>query len=264
MKMHVDVYEGDGPHVALVHGIPGSGAVWHEVASILAGEHRVFVPDLLGFGESERPHSFDDLWVDAQGSALRDALTKAGAVRPIVVGHDFGGPVALAMLRDAEMRRTVRGVGLVAANVFGDTPIPFPIRGVTWPFVGNLAARLLFSRSALAFMIRQGSSKALKSDDYLGDERQSAAIGTIFRNALRGLSELYAPIEGTLRELDIPVLVAWGDRDPFFAIRQAQRTASAARLGRLSIYSNARHFLPGERPAELAADIRRLVADAVR
>ena len=40
-------------------------------------------------------------------------------------------------------------------------------------------------------------------------------------------------------------------------------TASPARLGRLSVFSNARHFLPGERPAELAADIRHLVADAV-
>ena len=261
--MHVDVYEGNGPHVVLVHGIPGSGAAWRGVASMLAGEHRVFVPDLLGFGASERPHAFDDLWVDAQASALRDALLKAGAVRPIVVGHDFGGPVVLAMLRDAEMRRAVTGLGLVAANVFGDTPIPLPIRCVTWPFIGALAARLLFSRPALAFMIRQGASNALTSADYLGDERQVAAIGTIFGHALRGLNELYRPIEQTLRELDIPVLVAWGDRDPFFAIRQAQRTASAARLSRLSIYANARHFLPGERPAELAADIRRLAADAL-
>jgi pimeloyl-ACP methyl ester carboxylesterase len=83
------------------------------------------------------------------------------------------------------------------------------------------------------------------------------------RNVKFRTNELYPPIERSLRELDIPVLVAWGDRDPFFAVRQAQRTASAARLSRLSIYANARHFLPGERPAELAADIRRLVADAV-
>ena len=167
------------------------------------------------------------------------------------------------MLRDAGTRRTVTGVGLVAANIFGDTPIPLPIRCATWPIIGRLAARLLFSRPALAFMIRQGSSKALKSADYLGDERQTAVIGTIFEHALRGLNDLYPPIEQSLRQLDIPVLVAWGDRDPFFAVEQAQRTASAARRSRLSIYENARHFLPGERPAELATDIRRLVADAL-
>ncbi|MDQ3769209.1 MAG: alpha/beta fold hydrolase, partial [Actinomycetota bacterium] len=45
---------GDGPPVVLVHGTPSRAAAWRDVASALSVDHRVYVYDLLGFGESER------------------------------------------------------------------------------------------------------------------------------------------------------------------------------------------------------------------
>ncbi|MEX2195268.1 MAG: alpha/beta fold hydrolase [Thermoleophilaceae bacterium] len=249
--------------VVLLHGIPGSSAVWREVAADLARDHRVLVPDLLGFGESRRPASIGELWADAQAVALAEALRAAGVARAVVAGHDFGGPVALA-LADAEPgRRVVAGLCLAATNAFPDTPIPLPIRAVTWPLVGAVAGRALFSRPSLAMMLSRGASVPLEGAGHLGDGAQVRATATIFGHALRELGARYASAERVLRELDVPVLVAWGERDPFFPLAQGERTAAAARDGRLVVYERARHFLPAERPRRLAADLRRLALDCL-
>src|SRR3954453_15114398 len=131
--------------VVLLHGIPGSGAVWRTVVDDLARDHRVLVPDLLGFGESPRPESIDGLWVDAQAGAVGQALHAAAVTRAVSVGHDFGGPVALALAQHPGGPELIAGLCLAATNVFADTPIPLPIRAVTWPLIGAAAGRVLFS-----------------------------------------------------------------------------------------------------------------------
>lgn len=68
------------------------------------------------------------------------------------------------------------------------------------------------------------------------------------------LEELYRPIESRLEDLTCPTFVGWGDQDPFFSVTHGQRTAEAAGTT-LRLYSGAGHFLPHERPAEVAADI---------
>ena len=50
------------------------------------------------------------------------------------------------------------------------------------------------------------------------------------------------------------MLVGWGDRDPFFPLEQGERTAAAANA-RLHVFHGAGHFLPHERPAEVARQV---------
>ncbi|HWH46024.1 MAG TPA: alpha/beta hydrolase [Thermoleophilaceae bacterium] len=249
----------DGPAVVLIHGIPGSSGVWRDVEQALAPDHRVLVADLLGFGQSSRPAGAEELWAERQAEALAAALDAAGVTDACIVGHDFGGPVALALSR--RRPELFRSLGLLATNAFPDTPVPLPIRAVRWPLIGHVAGGALFSRPSLALMLRQGSSTPLNTDVYLGDSAQRSAIATIFSHALRNLAELYAPLGEALAEIDVPVLVGWGDRDPFFPVEQGERTAAAARQGRLVVYPGAGHFLPSERPGQVAGDIRAL-ADA--
>lgn len=248
--------------VVLLHGIPGSGAIWEAVARDLASDYRVLVPDLLGFGESPRPSSIEALWADAQAEALHDALKAAGVKRAVFAGHDFGGLVALKLAQHPNAQGLIAGLSLAATNVFCDTPIPLPIRAVTWPLLGPVAECVLFSRPSLAMMLRQGSDRAPDPQIYLGDADQRHAIATIFAHALRELDSRYAFAEPTLSQLDVPVLVVWGERDPFFPLPQAERTVAVARHGRLAVYDGARHFLPGERPMQLAGDLRQLIQDS--
>ncbi|MGH9151732.1 MAG: alpha/beta fold hydrolase [Acidimicrobiales bacterium] len=134
---------GRGFPVVLVHGIPGSARTWGGVARRLAERHRVAVPDLLGFGSSTRPTAARQLHAEGQADALGDALDALGIDRMVLVGHDFGGPVAVTCASRRPER--VAGLVLLATNAFGDSPVPFPLSLVTAPVVGPAASRLLFS-----------------------------------------------------------------------------------------------------------------------
>lgn len=253
---------GAGMPVVLLHGVPGSSVVWREVAERLPHSFDVIAPDLLGFGGSDRPSRLEDLHAEGQARALDGLLSDLGVTGALLVGHDFGGPVAVAL--SDRRPDAVGAVALMSTNIFADTPIPFPLSTTVWPLVGGLARRLLFSRRSLTMMLRQASGEdapALDPIRYLGDAAQCRAIGTLFGGSLLHLAELYGPLEAQLGRLTVPTFVGWGDRDPFFPLAQGQRTARLART-ELRVYAKAGHFLPDERPSEVAADLTAFAARA--
>ena len=249
--------DGSGPTVVLLHGIPGQGRSWDRVRSGLGGSLDVVVPDLIGFGDSERPSrpTIENVGPAAQAESVAALLDGLDVRHATVVGHDFGAPVGVLL---AAMRPDLVGaLSLLAGNTFPDTPIPFPLSLTTAPVIGGFFSRLLFSPPSLNLMLRQGVGPGSARPDagvYLGDGDQRRAIATIFSGALTRLAELYSPVEAALGVLEVPVLVGWGDRDPFFPLEQAERTAAAANA-RLHVFHGAGHFLPHERPAEVAREI---------
>jgi pimeloyl-ACP methyl ester carboxylesterase len=89
----------NGKTVVLLHGKSFSGDYWAQTAAKLAAEgYRVVVPDQLGFGKSAKPdirYSFDLLARNTK--ALLDRL---GVTRAAIVGHSFGGMLAVYFARD--------------------------------------------------------------------------------------------------------------------------------------------------------------------
>jgi pimeloyl-ACP methyl ester carboxylesterase len=86
------VEDGAGEPVVLLHGIPTCGYLWRDLAARLANTCRVLVPDLLGFGYSDKSDRFDR-------SIARQAefLDRIGVERAAFVAHDIGGGVALRL-----------------------------------------------------------------------------------------------------------------------------------------------------------------------
>jgi pimeloyl-ACP methyl ester carboxylesterase len=234
------------------------------VATRLAERHRVVVPDLLGFGESSRPRRAERLWARGQRDALLVAIDRLGLERAAVVGHDFGGPVALLLV--AARPQLATHLALAATNAFPDTPIPFPLSTVTWPWVGPLAERGALSGTSLSAMLRLGvGSPRIRLDRkaYVGDREQRRAIRAIFATSLRGLGERYGPIAESLSTIDVPTLVLWGDRDPFFPVQQGRRLAEAIPGARFAVYEGAGHFLPEERAEAFAEDLWMLLEEGI-
>jgi pimeloyl-ACP methyl ester carboxylesterase len=256
---------GSGTTVVLLHGIPGQGRAWDRVRAALDGAFDVVVPDLIGFGASVRPSrpSIEDVGAGAQAAGVAALLDELAVRRATVVGHDFGAPVSVLLA--AARPDLVGAVLLLAGNAFPDTPIPFPLSLSTLPIVGDLFSRVLFSAPSLSLMLRHGTGPGSAPPDagtYLGDRSQRRTIATIFSGALARLEELYSPVAAALEDLEVPVLVGWGDRDPFFPLDQGERTAAAA-SARLHVFEGAGHFLPHERPTDVACLIAAL-ASAVR
>lgn len=87
--------EGEGPAVVLLHGFPDSSRLWRNQVPVVVGAgFRVVVPDLRGFGESDRPDAVEAYAIRhsvADVVAILDALE---IERAHVVGHDWGAAVA--------------------------------------------------------------------------------------------------------------------------------------------------------------------------
>ncbi len=248
---------GTGPTVVLLHGIPGQARAWEQVQAGLERAFDVVVPDLIGFGDSDRPPrpTIQNVGPAAQAAGVAALLDELGLRCSTVVGHDFGVPVSVLLA--AARPDLVGALSLLAGNTFPDTPIPFPLSLTTAPVIGDLFSRLLFSTPSLKLMLRQGTGPGSAPPDasvHLGDRGQRRTIAAIFSGALTHLAELYSPIAGALENLEIPVLVGWGERDPFFPLDQGERTAAAAKA-RLHVFHEAGHFLPHERPVEVAREV---------
>jgi pimeloyl-ACP methyl ester carboxylesterase len=89
---------GEGRPVLLLHGFPDTGRVWRNQVTALAGAgYRVIVPDLRGYGRSDKPSGVDAY---SMGSLLGDVLALLDdqrLERAHVVGHDWGAAIAWAL-----------------------------------------------------------------------------------------------------------------------------------------------------------------------
>jgi len=87
---------GEGPLILLVHGFPESWYSWrHQMPALAAAGFKVAAPDVLGYGGSSSPseierYSMENITRDMAGIA--QALSSDG--RAIVIGHDWGAPIA--------------------------------------------------------------------------------------------------------------------------------------------------------------------------
>ncbi len=93
LKFHYRDWGGSGQPIILLHGLASNCHWWDLVAPILAGEFRVAALDQRGHGKSDKPESgYDFATVARDLEGFRQALDLD---KPIVVGHSWGGDVAL-------------------------------------------------------------------------------------------------------------------------------------------------------------------------
>lgn len=159
----------DAPPVILLHGFPESHRTWARLAPLLADRFRLVMPDLRGFGQSDRPADVAEYATDtliADLFALADAL---GIDRFALVGHDWGGAVAWA----AALRGSPRIERLAIIN----SPHP-----------------AIFQRSLIEDKAQRAGSQYIRAFRDPGMEASVAAMGveTFFDKSFRGHVDLAA------------------------------------------------------------------------
>src|SRR4030081_2257883 len=86
---------GSGTPVVLLHGFPDSGRLWrNQVPALADAGFQVIVPDLRGYGRSDKPAEVDAYTMQLLALDLLGILDTVGAGRAHVVGHDWGAPLA--------------------------------------------------------------------------------------------------------------------------------------------------------------------------
>jgi pimeloyl-ACP methyl ester carboxylesterase len=204
---------GRGPAVVLLHGLTGSRAYLEPYAGWLARTHRVVAIDLPGHGGSDmiEPFTFPEA-----ARVMADAAEAAGVERPVVLGHSFGAPLAVAWAAERPV------AGIVACSPVGMVPLqlrrarrvlPFHrVLALTEPAWGGAAVALGPSRRAVfGWFVGMAGLDGL--DPALGrrmlrDAGRAARVVPRVLGPLTGLD--LASLAGAV---SAPALVLWGDLD---------------------------------------------------
>ena len=114
------VQKGTGEPVLLLHGYPQTHVMWHKVAPILAEQFSVVVPDLRGYGDSDKPFEIDNLELYSKRSMAKDQveiMEKLGFESYHVVGHDRGARVGHRLTLDnASKVRSITSLDVVPSE----------------------------------------------------------------------------------------------------------------------------------------------------
>jgi pimeloyl-ACP methyl ester carboxylesterase len=267
VRLHVAA-AGAGPPLVLLHGWPQHWWAWRKVIPALAGEHRVFCPDLRGLGWSDAPPGAyaKEQWA-ADVVALLDALDLD---RVDLAGHDWGGLAALlAALRARERIRTVAALSILhpwprapAPSLRALVPLAYQLPLAT-PLAGAQLLRRLpvFVRE----LIRRGSHPDHRWSDHELDAyadvlrvpERARASSAVYRTFLLREAGPLAASRYAGRRLEMPALMLTGAADPVVGpalIAGLERHAGAG--ARTEVVERAGHFLPEERPDAVLAALR--------
>ena len=259
----------------LLHGWPQDGSSWARVAPLLVeAGYRVACPDLKGFGRSDSPrHGYDPATLSDELSQLIQAL---GARKAVLVGHDWGGAVALAT--------AFRHPGRVRALVTVSSPFRQLDLTAAWhipllnvPIAPELAFKVA-GRPLTRALIRYAAERRDVFDDAslerYGDAVSSSPRGwlayyrTLSRRAVfdwgvRRVRRVVPFIEDPQgpHHLRVPTAVVWGEADRVTPFHLGVRVAHDldATLVRVP---GVGHFVHEEAPEAVAAAVLELAGPA--
>jgi pimeloyl-ACP methyl ester carboxylesterase len=242
------VEQGAGFPLILLHGIPTWGYLWHGLLPDLARTHRVFIPDLLGFGYSDKRDDFDRS-IARQAEMIDAWMAKLGIERAAVVGHDIGGGVALRLA--ALFPNRVERLCVLNTVCYDSWPIELMLQ-----FGHPEANRRLSARRAVEMLrhaLQSGFAQSPEGwllEGLLAPYRTEVGKLSLIRNAAALNTNLTTEITCRLREFDFPTLVVWGEQDKFQVIKYGERLAWDIPNAQFSRIHNARHFLMFDQPEQ--------------
>jgi pimeloyl-ACP methyl ester carboxylesterase len=240
---------GSGPVVVLVHGLAGSMRTWDTIVPDLAERFTVVTPDLPGHGKSASPSG--DYSLGAYASGLRDLLDVLGHESATIVGHSFGGGVALQFAYQFPER--CQRLVLVSSGGLG-TEVSLALRAAALPG-SELVIPLLAHRRVIAAGTTLG--------------RWAHAVGinpsTTVRHSFRAFSTLSdrdprhtfihtvrAVIDHRGQRINAndrlhladkrPTLIMWGTDDRIIPVEHAHAAHLAMPGSRLELFEGASHF----------------------
>lgn len=214
--------QGAGEPLVLIHGIGSRWQVWGAVIDALARERDVVAIDLPGFGES--PSDGTPPTVEGFADRVEKFFEELELDRPHVAGSSMGGGIALELAR----RGSVASATAVSpVGFWTDKERRFCQESLRWTMRFFAATRpiapLLFRPASLRTLLAiQTCARGWRlSPDDCVESMDAALAAPAFDEAREAFSDHRFHDPDELR--DVPVTIAWGNRDYLLLHRQAAR-----------------------------------------
>ncbi|MGE0483196.1 MAG: alpha/beta fold hydrolase [Gammaproteobacteria bacterium] len=241
--------------VLFMHGNPGSGADWEDLASRVAPHCRTLAPDMPGFGRAEKPDDFN-YTVDGYADHIEALLAERGIDRVHLVLHDFGGGWGLAWAT----RHPERVASMTLLNIG-------VLRGYRWHFMARLWRAPIVGELVMATTTRFGFRQLLKIGNPRGLPREY--VDQMFDNfdagTRRAVLRLYRATDdlsgaadaavAALKPHDIDCLVIWGKADIYLPWRYAEAQREAFPRAEVIYLDDSGHWPFIDNPEAVAAAV---------
>jgi pimeloyl-ACP methyl ester carboxylesterase len=221
---------GDGPPVLLLHGITSTSEAWREVMPRLAERYTVVAPDLVGHGRSAKPRG--DYSLGAYAAGVRDLLAVLGFERGSVVGHSFGGGIAMqfaylfpeytermALISSGGLGREVHP--LLRAAVLPGSEWVMPLLAREWSVKAGGAVAAVAGRLGL----EAGPDLAEFARGYASLAEQGAREAFIhtMRSVIDHDGQRVSALDRLYLADQMPALFIWGTDDPVIPVEHGRR-----------------------------------------
>jgi haloalkane dehalogenase len=261
---YVEAGPADGPVVLLLHGEPSWSFLYRKVMAVLAGAGlRAVVPDLIGFGRSDKPDSAEAHSYAGHVAWVRELVFDALDLRAVtVVGQDWGGLIGLRLAAE----HPDRVAGVVAAN----TGLPTGEHGmpeIWWQFRRAIESAPALDigrfvqagcRTALPDEVREAYDAPFPDESYKVAPRAMPGLVPVTADDPGGVANRAA--WEVLRRWDKPFLVAFADSDPITGPMAPVLMKLIPGARNVSV-TDAGHFLQEDAGERLGALIAEFVAE---
>jgi pimeloyl-ACP methyl ester carboxylesterase len=253
--------EGKGAPLLLIHGFGASTYTWRFVAPELARTHRVIAVDLKGFGQSDKP--FDERYsVFDQAELLAQLIVEKDLRDLTLVGHSFGGGIALLLALEANQRLEGRIARLVLLDSIAyPQNIPVFFRMLDMPLVSQLGVRMVppSVQTRVALKIAYLDDSKIDPDEveiYAAPLKTAAGKHAIIHSARQIMPKDLAEISQRYGTIEMPTLILWCDHDRIVPLEVGLKLRRSLRNSTLRLIEDCGHMPQEEQPASTLALIK--------
>jgi pimeloyl-ACP methyl ester carboxylesterase len=257
---------GRGPVVLLLHGLGCDHTTWEPVLDTLAKRYTVIAPDLLGHGQSDKPRA--DYSVGGYANGMRDLLTVLGIDKATVVGHSFGGGVAMQFgyqFPERTERLVLVGTGGLGPEVSAGiraitTPGFHQAMGVlTLPGVRHAGALGLRVLSKTSWKYTRDFDEVAEIYHSFRDPAARQAIRHVVRAVVDWKGQIVTMADRAYLTEAMPMCVIWGRDDRVIPVGHANNAARLAPAARVEVIPNAGHFPHKDHPQRFAKVVHEFI-----
>lgn len=223
-----------GSAVVLVHGLGGRSEDWLNLAPYLArAGFRVYLPDLPGYGQSERPPDFS-YSISDEAEIVAGFIDALGLKKPDLGGWSMGGWIAqkVALGHPDQIRRLILfdSAGLYERPKW-DIHLFTPTTAVE---LDQLDALL---------MPKPPKVPGFVAKDVLRDSREGAWV---IHRAVESMLLGRETTDSQLPQLKMPVLIVWGAEDQITPLSQGEKIHSLIPKSQLEVVPDCGHLAPSQ------------------
>ncbi|MDN6858844.1 alpha/beta fold hydrolase [Pseudomonas sp. CAN2814] len=249
---------GSGDAVLFIHG-SGPGASGHSnfkqnYPDFAAAGHRVLVPDLPGYGGSDKPEN--DYTLDFFVEAMFGLLDALDIPRCTLVGNSLGGAIAIKMALD-QPQRIARLVLMAPGGLMEKEQYYLQMEGIQ-----KMGAAFANGELNDVDGMRRLLSLQLFDPSQISDETVNERVAVVKEQPRCVLTRMQVPnLSAQLAELNCPILGFWGMNDKFCPASGVQTLMEACRHIRFVLLSECGHWVMVEHRALFNREVLTFLAE---